>query len=130
MEITDDAMYLELLQSLFSGNEIGAASQIIVTIIPIVGIVMGATVIFFYFLWNHRQKMLMIEKGFYKKTEFDFMAFSLFTGLILFFIGLSLVIFFILKSGFTYGVLGGLIPLSTGFSLVLFFIIKLRYLNK
>jgi hypothetical protein len=111
-------------------DEIGAAAQVIVTIIPIVGIVMGATVIFFYFLWNHKQKMFMIEKGHYKKSDFDLIAFSLFAGLILFFIGLSLVFFFILKSGFSYGVLGGLIPLSTGFSLILFFIIKLKYLNK
>jgi len=120
-------------------NEIGTtiaemgtaiATQIIVTIIPIVGIVMGATVIFFYLLWNHKQKMFIIEKGFYKKTDFDLVAFSLFTGLILFFIGLSLICFFIFKSGFSYGVLGGLIPFSTGFSLILFFIIKLKYLNK
>jgi hypothetical protein len=111
-------------------SEVGTAAQVIVTIIPIVGIVMGAVVIFFYLLWNHRQKMFIIEKGFYKKADFDLIAFSLFAGLILFFIGLSLVFFFIFKSGFSYGVLSGLIPLSTGFSLILFFIIKLKYLNK
>ena len=37
-------------------NEVGAAAQVIVTVIPIVGIAMGSTVIFFYLLWNHRQK--------------------------------------------------------------------------
>ena len=110
-------------------NEVGAAAQVIVTVIPIVGIAMGSTVIFFYLLWNHRQKMLIIEKGFYKKSDFDLITFSLFTGLILFFIGISLVFFFALKSGFSYGVLGGLIPFSIGLSLILFFIYQTKKLK-
>ena len=38
------------------------AAEVIVTIIPIVGIVFGCLVIYFYLYWNHKQKLFMIEK--------------------------------------------------------------------
>ena len=100
------------------------AAQVIISIIPIVGIVMGGIVIFFFLLWNNKQRLLIIEKGFYKKTNFDLETFSLFSGLILTAIGISLIIFFIIKDGFTYGVLSGLIPFSIGVSLLIYFKIK------
>jgi hypothetical protein len=106
------------------------AAQIIVSIIPLVGIVMGAAVIFFYLLWNHKQRMLIIEKGLMKKSEFDLDSFSILTGLLLFSIGASLVIFFIIKEGFTYGVLSGLVPLSIGVSFIVFFIVRIKMFSK
>ena len=99
------------------------AAQIIVTIIPIVGIAAGGTIIFFYLLWDHKQKMIMIEKGIAQKT-YDLESFSLLSGLILLGIGLSLAIFFYIKEGITYSILGGLFPLSIGISLIAFFLIK------
>jgi hypothetical protein len=105
------------------------AAQIIVTIIPIVGIVMGATVIFFYLLWNYKQKAMMIDKGIYRKSELDIDSLSLFSGLILFGIGFSLFIFFYLKEGFGYSILSGLVPFSIGVSLIAFFVMR-RKLDK
>lgn len=105
------------------------AAQVIVSIIPIVGIVMGSVVLFFYLLWNHRQKMLIIEKGTWKRTEFDLDSFSVFSGLILLGIGLTLVIFFIIKEGFSYSLLSGLIPLALGVSLIIYFILRLKILK-
>lgn len=101
-----------------------AAAQIIVSIIPIVGIVMGCTVIFFYLLWDYKQKKLMIERGIYKPRLFDLDSFSLFAGLIMLSVGGSLVLFFLLKEGLSYGVLSGLIPFSVGISLIIYFGIK------
>ncbi len=106
------------------------AAQVIVSIIPIVGIVMGCTVIFFFLMWHFKARILMIEKGLVKKTPFDLTAFSLFAGLILTAIGLSLIIFFVIKEGFSYGVLSGLIPFSIGSSLLLFFYIRSRLKSK
>jgi hypothetical protein len=105
------------------------AAQIILTIVPIVGIVMGSTVIFFYLMWSYRHKKLLIEKNLVKKTEFDFDSFSLFAGLILLSIGGSLVTFFLIKEGVSYGVLSGLIPLSIGISLIVFFIIRRKLIK-
>jgi len=102
------------------------AAQIIVTIIPIVGIVMGGVVIFFFLLWNHKQRMLIIEKGHYVKMEFDLATFSLFAGLVLTSVGACLVIFFVMLEGFSYPVLSGLVPFSLGASLLVFFAIRGR----
>lgn len=96
------------------------AAQIIVSIIPIVGIVMGCTVIFFYLLWNYKLKVHLIQKGLYTRSDFDLVIFSLLAGLILFTLGLALVVFFIIKDGFSYGVLSGLIPCSIGSGLIIF----------
>jgi hypothetical protein len=103
-----------------------AAAQIIITVIPIVGLVTGGTVLFFFLYWNHRQRMLIIEKGQYVKSIYDINAFSLFAGLVLTSIGAALVVFFLVIEGFTYPVLSGLIPLSLGVSLLLFCLIRTR----
>ena len=101
-----------------------AAAQILISIIPIVGIVMGSVVVFFFLFWNHREKMLMIEKGIVKKNPiFDIESFSLLSGLLLFGIGLSITILFAIKEGASYSLLGGVIPLSIGLSLILYYII-------
>jgi len=103
--------------------------QVLVSIIPIVGIVMGSTVIFFYLYWNHQQRMLMIEKNMLKRKDFDIDSFSIFSGLMLFGVGISLVIFFLIKDGFSYGVLSGLIPLSIGVCLIIFFVLRITLLK-
>ncbi len=100
------------------------AVNIIVSVIPIVGIVMGSTVVFFYLLFSHRQKVLMIQKGAVQKKIFDLDSFSLLAGLLLLGAGVSLTLFFLLKEGFSYSVLGGLIPFSIGVSLVVFFAVR------
>lgn len=100
------------------------AAQVIVTVIPIVGIVMGCLVIFFYLYWNYKLKVHMIEKGMFNRTPFDMDTFSLLSGLVLFILGLALMIFFLIKDGFSYGALSGLIPLSIGVSLLIFFIVR------
>lgn len=105
-----------------------AAAQVIVTVIPIVGIVLGSIVAFFYLLWNHKQRMRMIEQGMEPTHEFDLETFSLLAGLLNLFIGIVLFIFFLVKEGVDYSLLGGLIPLSIGISLVVFFVLKRKVL--
>ena len=102
------------------------AAQIIITVIPIVGIVMGGIVLFFFLYWNYKEKILIIEKGQFQKHEFDLNSFSLFSGLVLTSIGVCLVVFFVLIEGFSYSALSGLIPLSLGASLLVFFVIRVN----
>lgn len=102
------------------------AAQVIVTIIPIVGIVMGSIIIFFYLYWHHKQKIMMIEKNLFKKSDFDIDSFSIFSGLILVSTGAVLMIFFLLMEGLSYSLLSGLVPLSIGCSLIIFFIIRIN----
>lgn len=106
------------------------AVQILVTVIPIVGIVAGIAVLFFFLYFNHRQKMLLIEKGLYQKVSFDFDAFSLFTGFLLTGAGAALTLFFFLKDGISYGLIGGLVPLGLGISFILYFFVKLKTIKR
>ena len=101
-----------------------AAAQVIIAIIPIVGIVMGSVVVFFYLLWNHRQKTLVIKAGQYNRSNFDLLSFSLLAGLLLSSVGITVTVLLIVIEGSTYGLLGGLIPLSMGVGLLVFFGIK------
>jgi hypothetical protein len=97
------------------------AAQVIISLIPIVGIVMGSVVVFFYLLWNHRQKMLLIKTGNYSRPDFDLLSFSLLTGLLLTSVGISLTVFLVIVGGFSYVLLGGIIPLSIGVGLLIYF---------
>jgi hypothetical protein len=101
-----------------------SAAQVIIAIIPIVGIVMGSVVIFFYLLWNHRRRTLLIKAGQYRRPDFDLLSFSLLTGLLLGSVGLALTVFLAIAGGANYGLLGGIIPLSIGTGLLIFYGIK------
>ena len=101
-------------------------AQVIIAIIPIVGIFMGSVVIFFYLLWNHRQKTLLIKAGHYAKPDFNLLTFSLLSGLLLSTVGIALTVLLLVIEKASYGLLGGLIPLSMGIGLLAFYIIKRR----
>jgi len=100
------------------------AAQIIIAIIPIVGIVMGSVVIFFYLLWNHRRRILLIKAGHYDRPEFNLLSFSLLAGLLLSVVGTTLTVFLAILAGASYGLLGGIIPLSIGAGLLTYYGIK------
>ena len=60
-----------------------AAQLIIAAIIPIVGIVIGGVLIFFYLLWRHREISLQIKLGSYRPTKFNLKLFSLLQMLVI-----------------------------------------------
>ena len=101
-----------------------SAAQVIISIIPIVGIVMGSVVAFFYLLWNHKRRTLLIKAGQYQRPSFDLLSFSLLTGLLLGMVGLALTIFLVIALGVNFGLLGGVIPLAVGVGLLAYYGIK------
>ena len=105
-------------------NGTSAAAQVVISVIPIVGIVMGSVVIFFYLLWNHRRRTLLIKAGHYKRPEFDFRSFSLLSGLLLSTVGIALTVLLIIIEGASYGLLGGIIPLAMGIGLLAHYLIR------
>jgi len=110
--------------------ETSNAAQVVIAVIPIVGIVMGSVVIFFYLLWNHRRKILAIKAGQYIKPDFNLLSFSLLSGLLLSSVGIALTILLsLVVREASYGLLGGIIPLSMGIGLLAFYIIKRRDKN-
>ena len=105
------------------------AVQIIIAVIPIVGIVMGSVLIFFYFLWRHRQIMLQIRTNTYIRPAVNIRLFCLLLGIMLTVIGSVLFGLFYLSAGVGYILLGGLIPLALGISLIIFYAITYRSRN-
>ena len=101
-----------------------SAAQVIIAVIPIVGIFMGSVVVFFYLLWHHRRRILLIKAGQDKKSDFDLLSFSLLTGLLLSSVGIGLTVFLAVMKNTGYGLLGGIIPLSMGIGLLTYYIIK------
>jgi len=106
-----------------------ATAQIIIAIIPIVGIFMGSVVIFFYLLWNHRRRILLIKAGQYTRPDFNLLTFSLLSGLLLSTVGVALTVLLLITERASYGLLGGIIPLSMGIGLLAFYVIKRREKN-
>jgi len=100
------------------------AAQVIVSIIPIVGIVMGGVVAFFYLLWNYKAKRLLIERGLYESKGLDLAVFCLLAGLVLGMVGAVLTVIFIVLDGVSYSILGGAIPLAIGVALLSFTTIR------
>ena len=99
------------------------ATQVIIAIIPIVGMVIGGVVVFFYLLWRHREISLQIKTGTFKPKQFDLRLFSLLTGLILTGVGAVLSLVFLLIAGVSFMLLGGLLPMIIGICLILFYMV-------
>jgi hypothetical protein len=102
-------------------QQTSTAAQVIVAIIPIVGIVMGGVVVFFYLFWNHKRTILLIKAGLWVKPHFDLLSFSLLTGLLLSAVGLGLTVFLVIALGTNFGLLGGIIPLALGVGLLAYY---------
>lgn len=103
------------------GKTMSSAAQVIISIIPIVGIFFGGIIVFFSLLWHHLEVRKQIMNGTYKKEKFNLKAYSLLIGLLLTCVGLILTVFFALMSKLSPSLLGGLIPLSLGISLIIFY---------
>ena len=100
------------------------AAQVIIAIIPIVGIIMGSVVVFFYLLWYHKRNTMLIQAGLYSRPLFDLLTFCLLTGLLLFSVGIALTVFMAVFRGMDFALLGGIIPLSLGTGSLIFYGIK------
>ena len=97
------------------------AAQVIISLIPIVGITIGGLVIFFALLWNHHEKKQQIKSGEKAKSTFNYRASTLLSGILLTGIGFMLTVFFALFDGVSPSLLGGLIPFTIGICLLLFY---------
>ncbi|MFQ3619761.1 MAG: hypothetical protein SNJ78_02340 [Spirochaetales bacterium] len=107
-------------------NTASEAAQILIALIPIVGILMGGVVVFFFLLWNYKKSELLIRQGYVPPKIFDLDTFSLLAGLLNLSIGLVLTLYFLLRGGISPSLLGGLIPLAIGLSLTLFYLLRTR----
>lgn len=100
---------------------LSTAAQVLISLVPIIGIGFGAVILFFYILWKHHEVKLQIKTGTFVERKFNLKVFSLLAGLILTGIGLILTLVFVLVEGISYAMLGGLIPAVTGIAFLIFY---------
>ncbi|MCR5724838.1 MAG: hypothetical protein K6G80_07130 [Treponema sp.] len=103
---------------------VSPAAQVIVALIPIVGIFIGGVIVFFSLLWHHHEIKQQVKMGTYRREAFNLKAFSLLFGVLLSVLGVILTLFFALMKGCSPALLGGLVPLAIGISLVIFYAIN------
>ena len=111
-------------------SELTPAAQVVLAIIPIVGITFVGVLVFFALLWHHREVKLRIIKNSYVQRSFNFKAFFLLLGLILVAVGLVMTVMMAVLEGFSWALMGGLIPLSVGIALLLFYKINPSFKKK
>lgn len=97
------------------------AAQVIIAVIPIVGIAIGGILVFFALLWHHRETKQRILAGTYTPHKFNLKVFALLTGLLLIGVGLILTVMFSILEGLSWDLLGGLIPFIIGIMLIVFY---------
>lgn len=102
-------------------NQAYPAAQVIISLVPIVGIFFSAVIVFFALLWKHGEIKLRITKNTYNPPIFDWKIFSLLTGLCLVGVGFVISLVFAIVSGISYALLGGLIPLALGIMILIFY---------
>ena len=102
-------------------NSMSPAAQVIVSLIPIVGLVLVFVLIFFALLWHHREVKLQIKNETYAPFEFNWKAFTFLSGLSMIAVGFVLSVMFWAIKGLSWGLLGGLIPLSLGVVFLIFY---------
>ncbi len=101
------------------------SAQVLIALIPLIGVVVFGVLAFFFMLWDHQKQMLLIEKGERARPR-NFNEKLLLLGIVSFFIGTGLSIFFMLQSGLSDSLLGGIIPVMTGMGIIVYYIVIVR----
>ena len=103
-----------------SGN---AAVEILLSLVPLLGVILGVTIIFFFLLWRYKVTRELIRTEQYHPTsQKDYRLFALLIGCISAALGLPMSVLFYILDGASYVMLGGLLPFSFGIGLLVFFV--------
>ena len=99
------------------------AAEILLSLVPLLGVVFGTILLFFYFYWSYKQKKELIQQGKYKpRTYENLRKISFLLGCLSTSIGLPMSLLFLYLEGISYIMLGGLIPFTAGIGFLLFYI--------
>jgi hypothetical protein len=101
------------------------AAQILIAAIPLVAVVVLGFLGFFYFLWDFRTIRFIVDKGgtpLPRRLDEKLLL----IGIVSFFVGIALLVFFLLKGEIGDSLLGGLIPTMAGAGIIVHFIVVRR----
>ncbi len=100
------------------------AAQIILAVVPIIGVLFGAALFFSLFYFYHKQKMLMIEKEIYKPLRLNWNLIFIVSGFIFMLSGVAITVVFIINGSTGYELLGGGVTLGVGVAIILSYILS------
>lgn len=110
-------------------SQVNSAAQVLIAAIPIVSVSVLAVLSFFVVLWDYKKQRLMIERGLTPKPK-NIDDKLLLIGIVAFFVGAGLLIFFGLKTGLSNSLLGGIIPIASGMGIITYYILMYRLKKK
>lgn len=112
-----------LLEKNQSIVQTGSAAQILLALVPVIAIVFGSALLFFFVLWNYKLKRELIKSGQYTHTTVqNLRMLSLLMGIMSTAVGFPMTILFSIIEGINYMLLGGVIPMFVGIGLLVFYI--------
>lgn len=92
-------------------------SQVLISLVPIIGVLLGTFLFFSLFYFYHKQKVLLIEKGLFKPIRINWSLALVLTGMALMMTGVSITTVFLINKKTGLELLGGLVPLGVGIAL-------------
>ena len=92
-------------------------AQIIIAIVPLTSVVVLGILTYFYMLWDHQKRILIIQKGGTPPSH-KIDEKLLLLGIVALFIGFGLTVFFIIYNGLSPSLLGGIIPTTAGMGII------------
>jgi hypothetical protein len=97
-------------------------AQVIIAIVPLVSVIVLGILTFFFMLWDHQKRMIIIQKGGTPPSRrIEDKLFLL--GIVALFIGVGLTVFFIIYNGLSPSLLGGIIPTTAGLGIITAYVI-------
>lgn len=104
-----------------------SAAQVLFSLVPIIGIIFGCTVLFFFFYWRFKVQAQLINSGLFQyRFARQLRILTLLIGSLSSMVGVALTGLFAALEGASYVLLGGLIPLACGLGLLLFYWLSRR----
>ena len=99
--------------------ELSEAAQILFAAVPLVALAFLAVLMFFHLYWEHRRRMMIIEKG-VSPPERSMRDRLLLIGLLCLFVGLGLILFQVVIGTVQETALLGIVPACVGLAVLVY----------
>ncbi len=93
------------------------AAQVLIAALPLVAVALLAILTFFFMLWDYRKSRIILERG-EKPVPRNVDDKILLLGIVALFVGVGLLVFFVVRDPASNALLGGIIPAMTGLGVV------------
>ena len=120
MILREIALALLLANERSPMDEIIRSVRVILAVVPLVAVVALGLMSFFYFRWDYKLRMLIIQKGGTPPPSTGYEKLLL-VGIVSLFVGVGILIYFALRHGLHDSLLGGIVPTMVGLGIITFY---------